>query len=185
MKEDTEGLIREEMAKTSLPSFLSSKPSSANDASKTETSAVNSEENTQDIPEVITSFYQKIDEADDDDDEENELGAGGNKITTVSFEVDQDKLEDLQKRTMELEYPLLAEYDFRHDTVNPDINIDLKPNAVLRPYQEKSLRKMFGNGRARSGVIVLPCGAGKSLVGVTACCTVRKKASKFFCLDFS
>jgi len=38
------------------------------------------------------------------------------------------------------------------------------------------LRKMFGNGRARSGVIVLPCGAGKSLVGVTACCTVRKKA---------
>ena len=35
---------------------------------------------------------------------------------------------------------------------------------------------MFGNGRGRSGVIVLPCGAGKSLVGVTACCTVRKKA---------
>lgn len=29
---------------------------------------------------------------------------------------------------------------------------------MLRPYQEKSLRKMFGNGRARSGVIVLPCG---------------------------
>lgn len=37
-------------------------------------------------------------------------------------------------------------------------SIDLKPSAVLRPYQEKSLRKMFGNGRARSGVIVLPCG---------------------------
>ena len=34
---------------------------------------------------------------------------------------------------------------------------------------------MFGNGRARSGVIVLPCGAGKTLVGVTAACTVRKK----------
>lgn len=41
--------------------------------------------------------------------------------------------------------------------------------------QEKSLRKMFGNGRARSGVIVLPCGAGKTLVGVTAACTVRKR----------
>ena len=49
----------------------------------------------------------------------------------------QDKLETLQKRTMELEFPLLAEYDFRHDSINPDINIDLKPNAVLRPYQEK------------------------------------------------
>ena len=35
---------------------------------------------------------------------------------------------------------------------------------------------MFVNGRARSGLIVLPCGAGKSLVGVTACCTVRKRA---------
>lgn len=67
-------------------------------------------------------------------------------------------IEVLQKRCIELEYPLLAEYDFRNDTVNPDINIDLKPTAVLRPYQEKSLRKMFGNGRARSGVIVLPCG---------------------------
>lgn len=67
-------------------------------------------------------------------------------------------IEELQKRCIQLEYPLLAEYDFRNDTVNPDINIDLKPTAVLRPYQEKSLRKMFGNGRARSGVIVLPCG---------------------------
>lgn len=34
---------------------------------------------------------------------------------------------------------------------------------------------MFGNGRARSGIIVLPCGAGKSLVGVTAACTVKKR----------
>ena len=34
---------------------------------------------------------------------------------------------------------------------------------------------MFGNGRARSGVIVLPCGAGKTLVGVTAACTIRKR----------
>lgn len=67
-------------------------------------------------------------------------------------------IEELQKRCIQLEYPLLAEYDFRNDSVNPDINIDLKPTAVLRPYQEKSLRKMFGNGRARSGVIVLPCG---------------------------
>ena len=61
----------------------------------------------------------------------------------------QEQLETLQKRTMELDFPLLAEYDFRHDAVNPDINIDLKPMAILRPYQEKALRKMFGNGRAR------------------------------------
>ncbi|CAI5511959.1 unnamed protein product [Closterium sp. Naga37s-1] len=33
---------------------------------------------------------------------------------------------------------------------------------------------MFGNGRARSGIIVLPCGAGKSLVGVSAAVRIRK-----------
>ncbi|XP_026499134.1 general transcription and DNA repair factor IIH helicase subunit XPB [Vanessa tameamea] len=124
------------------------------------------------VPEDISQFYQQLDK-DDDDDENTDITA---KNTAVAFEVDPDKIEVIQKRCIELEYPLLAEYDFRNDTVNPDINIDLKPTAVLRPYQEKSLRKMFGNGRARSGVIVLPCGAGKSLVGVTAVCTVRKRA---------
>lgn len=44
----------------------------------------------------------------------------------------------------------------------------------MQPYQEKSLSQMFGNGRARSGIIVLPCGAGKSLTGVTAASTVKR-----------
>lgn len=120
---------------------------------------------TQQVPEDIFSYYEQMDK---DEEEEEET-------QTVSFEIRQEMIEELQKRCITLEYPLLAEYDFRNDSVNPDINIDLKPTAVLRPYQEKSLRKMFGNGRARSGVIVLPCGAGKSLVGVTAACTVRKR----------
>lgn len=50
-----------------------------------------------------------------------------------------------------LNYPMLEEYDFRNDTVNPDLNIELKPHVQHRPYQEKSMAKMFGNGRARSG----------------------------------
>uniref|UniRef100_UPI00398EC6EA general transcription and DNA repair factor IIH helicase/translocase subunit XPB isoform X2 n=1 Tax=Pristiophorus japonicus TaxID=55135 RepID=UPI00398EC6EA len=117
------------------------------------------------VPADLFDFYEQMDK---DEEEEEEL-------QTVSFEVKQEMIEELQKRCIQMEYPLLAEYDFRNDTINPDVNIDLKPTAVLRPYQEKSLRKMFGNGRARSGVIVLPCGAGKSLVGVTAACTVRKR----------
>ncbi|XP_062852962.1 general transcription and DNA repair factor IIH helicase subunit XPB [Trichomycterus rosablanca] len=117
------------------------------------------------VPEDIFSYYEQMDKEEEEEEE----------TQTVSFEIRQEMIEELQKRCIQLEYPLLAEYDFRNDTVNPDINMDLKPTAVLRPYQEKSLRKMFGNGRARSGVIVLPCGAGKSLVGVTAACTVRKR----------
>ena len=50
-----------------------------------------------------------------------------------------------------------------------------------RPYQEKSLSKMFGNGRARSGIIVLPCGAGKSLVrlGPRGPAVGRRAVSRF------
>ncbi|GFO21399.1 tfiih basal transcription factor complex helicase xpb subunit [Plakobranchus ocellatus] len=121
----------------------------------------------EDVPDDIFELYDKIDKDDDDEDEA--------ELKTVSFEVNQDSIEVLQRRCIELEHPLLAEYDFRNDTLNPDVNLDLKPSTILRPYQEKSLRKMFGNGRARSGVIVLPCGAGKTLVGVTAACTVRKR----------
>ncbi|XP_048454486.1 general transcription and DNA repair factor IIH helicase subunit XPB isoform X2 [Rhincodon typus] len=119
-----------------------------------------------DVPADLLDFYEQMDKEEEEEEEE---------LQTVSFEVKQEMIEELQKRCIHMEYPLLAEYDFRNDTINPDVNIDLKPTAVLRPYQEKSLRKMFGNGRARSGVIVLPCGAGKSLVGVTAACTVRKR----------
>ena len=79
------------------------------------------------VPEDIQNFYSKIDA---EDDEEDEAEVGSNKF--VSFEVNQEKLETLQQRTMAMEYPLLAEYDFRNDTLNPDINTDLK--TKLSPY---------------------------------------------------
>ncbi len=37
--------------------------------------------------------------------------------------------------------------------------------AVAVHLQARAMSKMFGNGRARSGIVVLPCGAGKSLAG--------------------
>ena len=42
---------------------------------------------------------------------------------------------------------MLEEYDFRNDTVNANLDIDLRPATVIRPYQETSLSKMFGNGQ--------------------------------------
>ncbi|RCK62228.1 DNA repair helicase RAD25 [Candida viswanathii] len=94
--------------------------------------------------------------------------------TVHSFEIAHDSVEIVKRRCQDIEYPVLEEYDFRNDARNPDLEIDLKPSTQIRPYQEKSLSKMFGNGRARSGIIVLPCGAGKTLVGITAACTIRK-----------
>lgn len=91
-----------------------------------------------------------------------------------SFEVAGDRMEEVRRRCKDIDLPALEEYDFRNDHRNPDLDIQLKPMTVIRPYQETSLSKMFGNGRARSGIIVLPCGAGKTLVGITAACTIRK-----------
>ncbi|KAJ3272804.1 hypothetical protein HDV01_005232 [Terramyces sp. JEL0728] len=86
------------------------------------------------------------------------------------FEIEKNDVETLKKKCADLSYPMLEEYDFHADTFNPHLDLgnqtsnkDLKPNAKLRSYQERSLGKMFGNGRARSGIIVLPCGAGKTL----------------------
>ena len=91
-----------------------------------------------------------------------------------TFEVKASEIEVLKREALRLDYPMLEEYDFRNDRHNADLEIDLKPTTQIRPYQEKSLSKMFGNGRARSGIIVLPCGAGKTLVGITAACTIKK-----------
>ena len=38
-------------------------------------------------------------------------------------------------RCIEIDYPLLAEYDFKNDTVNANVNMTLKPTTILRPYQ--------------------------------------------------
>lgn len=121
---------------------------------------------------TLAALAKALDE--DDDDEYNGQGPGGSQKQAFEFEVRGEEVEHVKRRAIELDYPLMEEYDFRNDTINKSIDMDLKPIAKIRPYQEKSLEKMFGNGRARSGVIVLPCGAGKSLVGVTAACTIKK-----------
>ena len=105
---------------------------------------------------------------DDDDDDEDDA------MRIHSIEIPRESVEVVQKRCLEMEYPVLEEYDFQNDHRNPNLNVDLKPSTSIRSYQEKSLSKMFSNGRARSGIIVLPCGAGKTLVGITAACTIRK-----------
>lgn len=79
---------------------------------------------------------------------------------------------------MELGFPLLSEYLFQNvsDECPLNINLDLKPGVELRPFQKNSLDNIFRKGTLKSGLIILPCGAGKSLVGVAACCRLRQKA---------
>ncbi|TPR06941.1 60Kd inner membrane family protein [Aspergillus niger] len=98
----------------------------------------------------------------------------GEALQVHSFEIPNEAVEPVKARCQAMGCPALEEYDFRNDEINPTLDIDLKPAARIRSYQEKSLSKMFGNGRAKSGIIVLPCGAGKTLVGITAGCTIKK-----------
>lgn len=102
---------------------------------------------------------------DDDDDEAAQVH---------SFQIKSEERERVVKRCRAIGLPLTEEYDFNNDDNNPSLEIDLKPHAQIRYYQEKALSKMFSNSRARSGIIVLPCGAGKTLVGITAACGVKK-----------
>ncbi|KAJ8614498.1 hypothetical protein CTAYLR_000761 [Chrysophaeum taylorii] len=94
---------------------------------------------------------------------------------TLSFRLRQGAAQEVKRiAAKDLEFPLQEEYDFRHDSVNATLPIDLRPSTRIRNYQEKSLSKMFGNGRARSGIIVLPCGAGKTLTAIVAAATVKR-----------
>eukprot|EP00834_Sanchytrium_tribonematis_P007120 NODE_600_length_5523_cov_0.389749.p2 type:complete len:671 gc:universal NODE_600_length_5523_cov_0.389749:250-2262(+) len=109
--------------------------------------------------------YEKFEMEDDEESDEDFI---------QSFEIKGDQVETIKKHCKDIGFPMLEEYDFRNDKSNKPLNIDLKPTTQIRPYQEKCLSKMFGNGRARSGIIVLPCGAGKTLVGITAATTIKK-----------
>jgi len=111
-----------------------------------------------------------LDELDPDDSiiEKNE------KVYLYRFEVRSDHIETIREHSIQLNLPISYEYDFHNDFINENLKIDLKSSTNIRPYQEKSLSMMFSGSRANSGIIVLPCGAGKTLVGICAICTIMK-----------
>jgi hypothetical protein len=105
------------------------------------------------------------------------------------FEIRRECVQDVKAAALALGYPMLEEYDYQSDTRHLSTGgrsagslgapgaprYAPKPATALRHYQQDCLQKVFGNkGRARSGQIVLPCGAGKTLVGVAATWTVNK-----------
>ncbi|SMN17906.1 similar to Saccharomyces cerevisiae YIL143C SSL2 Component of the holoenzyme form of RNA polymerase transcription factor TFIIH [Maudiozyma saulgeensis] len=136
-----------------------------NQTNDLKTSDTKANVNPNDVEAIFSAVVGGDNERDEDEDDLDAVHA---------FEIGNEAVEIVKKRCQEIDYPVLEEYDFRNDHRNPDLDIDLKPSTQIRPYQEKSLSKMFGNGRARSGIIVLPCGAGKTLVGITAACTIKK-----------
>jgi DNA excision repair protein ERCC-3 len=85
-----------------------------------------------------------------------------------------ERIKEIKQYCEQQNLPLIEEYDFRRDKTTKDLQIEIKSTTVIRDYQEQSLSKMFSNGRARSGIIVLPCGAGKTLTGILAASHIKK-----------
>lgn len=84
-------------------------------------------------------------DGDSSDDEEDEGGGAQKQATvrtTVSFQIKGDDVEVVKRRAIDLDYPLMEEYDFRNDRWNPDVPMDLKPHTRIRRYQERSLSKV-------------------------------------------
>jgi DNA excision repair protein ERCC-3 len=77
--------------------------------------------------EDMDKFYDKI-----MGDEEDENAEAIRKLEILTFEIKPDTIEAVQKRCIEMDYPLLAEYDFRNDSFNPNLGIDLKASTKLR-----------------------------------------------------
>jgi DNA excision repair protein ERCC-3 len=127
----------------------------------------------QEMKENLKMLHEPEENSDDDD-----CGDGARQreaeAVVVAFQINAAAVEQVKRQAIDMDFPLMEEYDFRNDLLNPNVPMDLKPHTRIRRYQERSLAKMFGNGRARSGIIVLPCGAGKTLTGVTAAQTIKK-----------
>jgi DNA excision repair protein ERCC-3 len=118
----------------------------------------------------LKSMIRGIIEDEKDKETEEDIPSVGKNY----FEIDPDHLEEVKKVCIDNRYPLLEEYDFRNDKTLPGMEILPKLRNAARAYQEKALSIMFSNERARSGIIVLPCGAGKTLVGIMATATIKK-----------
>lgn len=66
-------------------------------------------------------------------------------------------------------------YDYLQDRTMHVERLSLAGHVRLRPYQVASLERFRRGSKAHQGVVVLPCGAGKTLTGIGAAATLQKR----------
>ena len=78
--------------------------------------------------------------------EENEVGnekgkqeSSGRKVKKedLVFEIDPDQVEKVKVACIQMNHPLIEEYDFKRDTDNqrsPDLKIEIKSSTNIRSY---------------------------------------------------
>ncbi|KAG8985311.1 hypothetical protein FRB90_004787 [Tulasnella sp. 427] len=88
--------------------------------------------------------------ADDDEADEDEHDFHSFQVSNLMINVRAGSQATLPQSQL----PFIRGHDFRNDTLNRKLDIDLKSLTVIQSYQGKCLGKMFGNGRARSGIMM-------------------------------
>ncbi|KAH8556455.1 P-loop containing nucleoside triphosphate hydrolase protein [Umbelopsis sp. PMI_123] len=74
----------------------------------------------------------------------------------------------------------ISNYYFENDKSLPSLNINLKPEIEIRPYQKEALDLIVKRSKdashtyIQSGLVVLPCGAGKTLASILVACALKK-----------
>ncbi|GET91731.1 helicase, putative [Leishmania tarentolae] len=77
-------------------------------------------------------------------------------------------------RCVVLGLPIQQQYDFEKDTAVRTAHISLRTQTKPRPYQIEAVDAAIHDGILNSGCLLLPCGAGKTLLGIMVMCKVKK-----------
>mmetsp|Transcript_117042 Transcript_117042/g.372631 ORF Transcript_117042/g.372631 Transcript_117042/m.372631 type:complete len:748 (+) Transcript_117042:594-2837(+) len=96
-----------------------------------------------------------------------------------SLEIHSNRVEEVKAAAHRQNLPLLQEYDYRQDRSdrNPVLHAHVRPEISVRAHQLAAMSKVFAvDGVAKSGIIVLPCGAGKTLTGISTCCRIGRRS---------
>eukprot|EP01064_Diplonema_japonicum_P030818 TRINITY_DN5327_c2_g1_i1.p1 TRINITY_DN5327_c2_g1~~TRINITY_DN5327_c2_g1_i1.p1 ORF type:complete len:604 (+),score=110.65 TRINITY_DN5327_c2_g1_i1:36-1847(+) len=92
----------------------------------------------------------------------------------VTVKVKSDFYMKYRAKQLALKAPFNTWYTPAGDTKTPALNISLKTNVTLFDHQKEVLSRICSNGYAGSGMVVLPCGSGKTLTGLALAAKINK-----------
>ena len=96
------------------------------------------------------------------------------RIDALTIAVDPVHRGDIKRELLRAGYPVIDLVGYQEGEFLPirtrEINSDHMPRFRLRDYQLEAVDQFYqkGSNHGGSGVIVLPCGSGKTLVGIAA-----------------
>lgn len=100
------------------------------------------------------------------------------------FQIDENRRVMLKQSAAGQGCNIIEEFDYLKDkTADRLLTANGSPVVLkeksTREYQNRSAHKLFWDGKVHSGILVMPCGSGKTLTGITVCSIVRRSVLIF------